>query len=117
MRTEYRYMFRIYSMYRVIGFIAFMGFLFKIVFIGFNRSMISQARLGWRGAGVRVEGVAQSDVFVACLFQYSCRGLAGLSPATSSEGVRKLREPQPSNRPQGAGLRFRVGNCMSPSAI
>ena len=32
--------------------------------------------------GIRVEGVTEasltSDVFVACLFQFSCRGLAGL---------------------------------------
>ena len=35
--------------------------------------------------GFRVEGVTEasltSDVFVACLFQHSCRGLAGLSPS------------------------------------
>ena len=71
--------------------------------------------------GCRVEGVTEasltSGVFVACLCQHSGRGLAGLSPSASSEGVRKLREPQPYNRPEGAGLRFRVGNCMSPSAI
>ena len=39
----------------------------------------------------RVEGITEasltSDVFVACLFQHSCKGLAG-----NSEGVRKLRE-------------------------
>ena len=49
--------------------------------------------------GFRVEGVTEanltSDVSVACLFQHSCRGLAGLSPSASSERVRKLREPQP----------------------
>ena len=59
-----------------------------------------------------MEASLTSDVFVACLFQHSCRGLTGLSPSASSQGVRKLREPQPQNRPQGAGLRFRVGNCM-----
>ena len=36
-----------------------------------------------------------SDVFVACLFQHERSGLAGLSPSAFSEGVRKLREPQP----------------------
>ena len=42
--------------------------------------------------GFRVEGVTEaslsSDVFVACLFQHSWRGLAGLSPSAFSEGVR-----------------------------
>ena len=46
-----------------------------------------------KGVGFRVEGVTEasltSDVFAACLFQHSWRGLAGLS-----EGVQKLREPQ-----------------------
>ena len=45
--------------------------------------------------GFRVEGVTEasltSDLFVACLFQLSWRGLAGLSPLAFSEGVRKLR--------------------------
>ena len=65
--------------------------------------------------GFRVEGVTQasltSDVFVACLFQHSWRGLAGRSPSAFSEGVRKLREPQET------GLRSRVGNCKSPRAV
>ena len=41
--------------------------------------------------GFRVEGVTEasltSDVFVACLFRHSWRGLAGLSPSAFSEGV------------------------------
>ena len=45
--------------------------------------------------GLRVEGVTEasltSGVFVACLFQHSCRGLAGLRPSAFSEGDRKLR--------------------------
>ena len=49
--------------------------------------------------GFGVEGVTEasltSDAFVTCLFQHSCRRLAGLSPSASCEGVRKLREPQP----------------------
>ena len=57
--------------------------------------------------GFRVKGVTEasftSDVVVACLFQHSWKGLAGLSPSAFSEGGRKLGEPQ--NRPQGAGLR------------
>ena len=40
--------------------------------------------------GFRVEGVTEasltSDVFVACLFQHSRRGLAGLSPSAGGEG-------------------------------
>ena len=40
--------------------------------------------------GFRVEEVTEasltSDVFVVCLFQHSCRGLAGLSPSAFSEG-------------------------------
>ena len=61
--------------------------------------------------GFRVEGVTEasltSDVSVACLFQHSRRGLAGLSPSAFSEGVCKLWEPL--SRPQGS--------CKSPSAI
>ena len=38
------------------------------------------------------EASLTSDAFVAGLFQHSWRGLAGLSPLTFSEGVRKLRE-------------------------
>ena len=70
----------------------------------------------------RVEGVTEaslnSDMFVACFFQHSGRRLAGLSPSTSSEGVSsQASRAAASNRPEGAVLRFRVGNCMSPSAI
>ena len=52
--------------------------------------------------GFGVEGVTEaslaSDVFVACLFQQSWRGFAGLNPLAFNEvneGVRKLREPRP----------------------
>ena len=65
----------------------------------------------WGLGMFRVEGVTEasltSDVFVACLSPHSCRGLAGLSPSASSEGVRKLSEP----------ASRRVGNCMLSSAI
>ena len=41
--------------------------------------------------GFRVEGVRrQASLQVACLFQNSWRGLAGLSPSAFSEGDRQL---------------------------
>ena len=71
--------------------------------------------------GFKVEGVTEAsltaDVFVACLFQHSCRGLAGHSPSALSEGVRKLREPQRQNRQKGQGRgRGRVGPEVLPAA-
>ena len=54
---------------------------------------------GTRVVRFRVEGVMEaslaSDVFVACLFQHSWRGLAGLSPSAFSEGVRKYNKAAP----------------------
>ena len=62
---------------------------------------------------LRVEGVTEasltSDVFVACLFQHSWRGLAGLSP--SSEGVRKFSEPWKREEGGGGGRGEGVGIC------
>ena len=55
--------------------------------------------------GFTVEGVTDtSDVFVACLFQHSCRGLAGLFESASSEGVRKLRDRRTGLKEQGSFL-------------
>ena len=56
--------------------------------------MVCSSHVGFRVEEVTEASLA-SDVFVACVFQHSGRGLAGLSPSASSEGVRKLREPQP----------------------
>ena len=47
--------------------------------------MVCSSQVGFRVEGV-TEASLTSDVFVACLFQHSCRWLAGLSPGTS-EGV------------------------------
>ena len=46
--------------------------------------MVCSSHVGSRVAGVSEASLA-SDVFVASLFQHSCRGLAGLSPSASRE--------------------------------
>ena len=67
--------------------------------------------------GLRVEGLTEasltSDVFAACLFQHSWRGLAGLSPSAFSEGARKLPKMLASayceSLEPGAGLESHAG--------
>ena len=58
--------------------------------------------------GFRVEGVTEasltSDVFVACLFQHSCRGLAGLSPSASSQASRAATVEPAKNQGCVSGL-------------
>ena len=90
--------------------------------------MLSRARLGLRGAEhtnrswhvVDTWGLGSRELQRQALLRRVCcmlgpafmEGLAGLGPSAFSEGVHKLRD-----RPEGAGLRSRVGNCKSPSAI